>query len=137
MLFRSIALRFLQRHCPGMRLVVSYADPEQNHHGGIYQACGWLYSGPTKPQQEVIVNGKKMHKRSANSKFGTIKGLQKSEMFWKHKYLMPLDREMRAAIEHLRKPYPKRAGSADSGTSVPTERGGANPTSALSHRSSS
>jgi len=50
----------------------------------------------------------------------------------KHKYVMPLDGEIRAKIEPLAKPYPKRAGSADSGTpGIQPGRGGATPTSAL------
>lgn len=32
----SIALRFLRSHCPGIKMVVSFADGGQNHHGGIY-----------------------------------------------------------------------------------------------------
>lgn len=128
----SIAIKFLHRQSPGMRLVVSYADPLQGHHGGVYQANGWIYTGATKAQQGVIVNGKEMHKRSANAKFGTIKGLQKSEMKWKHKYLMPLDKPMREQVEKLRQPYPKRVGSADSGTAIPVARDGANPIPTLS-----
>lgn len=43
------------------------------------------------------------------------------------------DDEMRKKIEPLRKPYPKRAGSADSGTAgLQPVGGGANPTPALS-----
>ncbi|MEO5896887.1 MAG: hypothetical protein ABIS06_14415 [Vicinamibacterales bacterium] len=33
----AIAVRMLRRHCPGLRLVVSYADPQQQHVGTIYQ----------------------------------------------------------------------------------------------------
>jgi len=104
----ATAIRFLRKQSPGLRLIVSYADPEQGHHGGIYQAGNWIYSGTSKPQQEVIVNGKIMHKRSANALFGTIKGLEKSKLLWKHRYLMPLDPEMRAKILPLAQPYPKR-----------------------------
>jgi len=34
----------------------------------------------------------------------------------KHRYLMPIDDEMRKQIAHLAKPYPKRVISAASGT---------------------
>ena len=34
----SIALKMLKQSNKGMRLVVSYADPEQGHNGAIYQA---------------------------------------------------------------------------------------------------
>ena len=38
-------LKMLAAGNPGIRLVVSYADSEQGHHGGIYQAGNWLYVG--------------------------------------------------------------------------------------------
>jgi hypothetical protein len=38
----------VQRHCSGLRLIVSFADTAQGHHGGIYQAAGWIYSGGTE-----------------------------------------------------------------------------------------
>lgn len=104
----AIAIRFLMRNSPGLRLLVSYADPEQGHHGGIYQAGGWIYVGSSQAQREVMHNGKIMHKRTANSLFGTIRRMEKSPLLWKHKYLMPLDAEMRAQITPLAKPYPKR-----------------------------
>src|SRR4051794_16302538 len=41
----SVALRMVKRAFPGLRLVVSYADPDRGHHGGIYQAGNWIYTG--------------------------------------------------------------------------------------------
>ena len=41
----SIALRFLRLNSPGLRLIISYADPLKGHHGGIYQGGGWIYCG--------------------------------------------------------------------------------------------
>jgi hypothetical protein len=50
----------------------------------------------------------------------------------KHKYVMPLDAEMRAKILPLAKPYPKRATSIDSDASTDhVEERGAMPTVAL------
>ena len=50
----------------------------------------------------------------------------------KHKYGYPLDNAMRAQLEGMGAPYPKRAGSADSGTADhQSAGGGASPTSAL------
>lgn len=128
------ALKMLKEHNPGTRLCVSYADPLQGHHGGVYQATGWIYEGSSRAQQEVMYKGKVMHKRTANALFGTIKGMEKSPVMWKHKYLMPLDAEMRERILPLAKPYPKRAGS--SSVEHPTsggEAGGSTPTPALKY----
>jgi hypothetical protein len=45
----SIAVKMLRQLSPGLRLIVSYADPVQDHHGGIYQAMNWLYVGSSQP----------------------------------------------------------------------------------------
>lgn len=128
----ALAMRFLKLQSPGLKLIVSYADPEQGHHGGIYQAGNWIYCGGSRPQQEVIYKGKVMHKRTANALFGTIKGMQKSSISWKHKYLMPLDSEMRDRIKPLARPYPKRAVSDTKDTAdFQSAKGGSTPTTAL------
>src|ERR1035437_9008280 len=41
----AIALKMLSKQSPGLRLVISYADCDQNHHGGIYAGGGWTYFG--------------------------------------------------------------------------------------------
>lgn len=127
----SIAMKFLQKNSPGLRLIISYADPLQGHHGGVYQGGGWFYTGASQAQCEVMHNGKVMHKRTANALFGTIKGMEKSPVMWKHKYLMPLDSSMREKIAPLAKPYPKstRVKKQDSGH--PPALDGATPIRAL------
>lgn len=113
----SIALRMLRSHCPGLRLIVSFADCAQGHHGGIYQATNWVYAGSVTTGS-IRLRGELVHPKSVVSTYGTQK------MEWlranldpyaervkgapKHRYLLPLDREMTAQIEKLRQPYPKR-----------------------------
>ncbi len=114
----SQAMRFLKRQSQGLRLIVSYADPKQGYHGGIYQAGNWMYQGKSQAQRKLLINGVFTHKRSAHAKYGTSspqkiaamsgKSVELSPVEWKHVYLMPLDAEMRAQIEPLAKPYPKR-----------------------------
>lgn len=111
----AIAMRFLRKHSPGLRLIVSYADPSEGHHGGIYQAGGWLYCGMSKGGKEWFHDGRWKHSREATSgAFGNTRSISDlsavpSRMTsGKHKYLMPLDDEMRARIASLAKPYPKR-----------------------------
>jgi hypothetical protein len=138
----AISIRFLKANSPGLRLIISYADPLQGHHGGIYQAGNWVYRGKSKPQPDLIINGKSYHKKSANAKFGTASpekiaakykvSARYSEKKWKHAYLMPLDNEMRKQIIPLSKPYPKRAGSDTSDTpGFHPGEGGSLPTPAL------
>ena len=140
----AIALKMLRRHCPKLRCVVSFADCDQNHHGGIYQAGNWIFTGTNCVGERCgfLIRGKKMHPRSLGAK-GYEQSLRGAKMLdphavelktkGKNKYLMPLDGEMRNLVEKMRQPYPKRAGSAGSGTSPDQGgRGGATPTPALS-----
>jgi hypothetical protein len=53
-------------------LIVSFADTEQGHHGGIYQAASWRYGGRRQARKDgVMVNGVFVPDRSLNSKYGT------------------------------------------------------------------
>lgn len=121
----AIAVRLLHRQSPGMRLIVSFADPDQGHHGGIYQAGGWIYVGTSKPQRELVIGGRDVHKRSANAVWGTaspeklrqLTGLpiEYSAVKFKFTYLMPLDPELRDRVAPLAQPYPKRPKQAMTG----------------------
>jgi hypothetical protein len=89
------------------------------HHGGIYQAGNWIYCGETKggTAQIKMPSGKIIHKRTAMSRYGTCKasdiGGKWTDEKQKHKYLMPLDAEMKKQILPLAKTYPKRAQSIE------------------------
>ena len=128
----SIAIKMLKRQSPGLRLIVSYADPEHGHVGSIYQAMNWIYTGAVKCTPKYYLNGKWVHARQANSLIGTVRGLESRPVADKHRYLYPLDEAMRKQIEPLRKPYPKRSpcgtGEIDSAAQSNAQTGGASPT---------
>ena len=137
----AISVRMVAKLCPKLRVIVSYADPEQGHYGGIYQAGNWLYLGKTKPEEWFVdtATGQRIHTKTLKTgRRGYATQLKRSGHIRaihlvKHKYAMGLDREMKEQLATYRKPYPKCAGSADSGTTCnQQERGGASPTSALS-----
>jgi len=126
----AISLMLLKKNFQGLRLVVSFADPEQGHHGGVYQASGWLFSGNSSASNEYIYKGKRWQGRSFRNSFKgmenhpdvkTVKGSSK------HRYLMPLDAAMRAQIQHLSKPYPKRVKQAMAGVQPEQRRGSTDP----------
>lgn len=126
----SIALKFLRDTFPGLRLVVSFADPEQGHHGGIYQAGNWIFAGNTQASDEYIYKGKRWQGRSfRNSHKGMEKhpDVQIVKGSSKHRYLMPLDEEMRKRILPLAKPYPKRAKQAMASSPEAQRQGGTDP----------
>ena len=123
------AMRFLKRQSQGLRMIVSYADPEAGHHGGIYQAGNWLYTGPSGEAVKVFYKGKWSHKKTVDDAGVLQANLPKKKVQGKHRYLMPLDDAMRAQIAPLAKPYPKRA--KDQAASHPDALGGETPTRAL------
>lgn len=125
----AIAIRFLRKSQKGLRLIVSYADPDQNHHGGIYQACNWIYTGTGGRAVKVFYNGKWSHKKTVDDAGVDQSSLAKKIVQGKHRYLMALDKSMEAKIKHLAKPYPKRLTKANS--EVHSESGGAVPTQTL------
>ena len=140
----AIAIKFLKNNSPGVRLIVSFADQNEGHHGGIYQAGNWIYSGVTGTKFDYIgPDGKKYRDRQVTSsgvakQFGKITKVFKTSeckpllLKGKHRYLMPLDDEMRKQIEPLRKPYPKRVRSIDGdATASQAVEGGSTPTRTL------
>ena len=137
----ALSLKMLKKQSFGLRLVVSYADSKEGHHGGIYQATNWVFIGGSEDSW-ITINGELKHRRSIGSIYGTnsLEWLQKHvdlkayrvNMPPKWKYLMPLDKEMRKQIEPLRKPYPKRGrGEIDYASQSNEEIGGASPTRPL------
>lgn len=111
------AIKLLKAQSPGLKLIVSYSDPDIGHHGGIYQAGNWIYQGQTKGQTASKVRGKIVHRRSLFSLYGTsrigelvARGLDVEIMrlSGRHKYLYPLDKLTRKKLQPLYKPYPKR-----------------------------
>lgn len=133
----ALSMKFLRKQSSGLRLVISFADPAAGHHGGIYQAGNWLYSGTCAPTFEYRLNGRRLNKRAYTgnqfgkhrSKASIPEGATKVLVPGKHRYLMPLDGDMKKQIAHLAKPYPKRAKKQDSEN--PSELGGAVPTDTL------
>lgn len=116
----SLSLKMLKKEAPWVDLIVSYADLDQNHMGILYQATNWIYTGLANADTlgAFIVRGQKMHPKSVHSK-GWKQSLlwlrenvdPKAQEFitkGKHKYLMPMTKEMRKRIEILKQEYPKK-----------------------------
>lgn len=108
----SISLKMLKRQSPGIRLVVSLADPEHDHHGGIYQAGNWIYVGHTAAVTQYYLRGKWRNDTETHRKFQRQPGLKetlpKRKLRSKYKYLMPMDKTIRREVELLHQPYPAR-----------------------------
>ena len=113
----------LRRMNPGLRVVVSFADPHEGHHGGIYQAGNWIYLGQTAGKRELELNGKTLNRRAYTgqqcgkgtaSKASIPPGAEWVRRPGKHRYVYPLDKQMRRRVSRLAQPYPH----ADEGSKV-------------------
>ena len=108
---------------PTKKIIVSYADKNQNHHGYIYQATNWIYTGFSTAEKKIIVNGKELHRRTLYDTYGTSsidklkkKGLniEQIEQYGKHRYLYILDnkKNRKKIFQEIKNkygtiPYPK------------------------------
>lgn len=136
----GISLKLLRKQNSGLKMVVSFADGSQNHHGGIYQASNWIYCGGAETHKYIVL-GKEHHPKTLHAKYGiggqsipwlrshVDKNAQRIKSGFKHRYLYPFCELTKNKILKLSKPYPKRGRSVDSDTTGlhPVE-GGATPT---------
>ena len=117
----SISLKLFKKHNPIVKLIISFADIDQNHTGIIYQATNWYYIEKCNVNAKTgyIINGKKTHQRSMLSigkykqnTFQNAKSIDKNatEYFTKgkEKYIYVLDKSLIPLCKSLSKPYPKK-----------------------------
>ena len=116
----AASLRELHRIDPLLKMVVSYADLDQDHAGTIYQATNWIYLGirNSGSRGAFIINGKKTHPRTIGSMGGvqSLKWVQENldpnatEFYTKgkHRYIFIFDKRLRKQWLKQSQPYPKK-----------------------------
>ena len=115
----SATVRWIASH-KLMNLLISYADAEYGHHGGIYQAASWNYNGLRAPQTGgLIIGGSYIPNRTVSGLWGTKspkllaeRGIAAEQHYDQGKYLywkaLSRDGEKKAAALGLQKlAYPK------------------------------
>ena len=106
-----VALKMLHEAYPGLKLVVSFADPEHGHHGGIYQGGNWIYAGRSQSSDEYIYKGKRWQGRSFRNNYKSMEhhpDVQVIKGSSKLSYLMPLTPEVREKVHVLALRYVPR-----------------------------
>lgn len=116
----AASLRELHKTDPLVKIVVSFADLDQNHAGTIYQATNWIYLGKKNEGERTafIIHGKKVHKRTVGSA-GVKQSIEdvrakidpNAECFYskgKHKYIFVFDKRLRKQWALQSVPYPKK-----------------------------
>ena len=107
--FVSSTLRMLK---PFDWIVVSYSDTAMNHHGYVYQACNFLYTGTSAPHADKYVPEGSGHNRHAES-FDVRKDEFSVERSIKHRYVYfctkskRLKKEWMNSLRYPVLPYPK------------------------------
>ena len=113
----SKSIQLLRRYNPNLEVLLSYADPNVGHHGGIYQAASWTYIGKSEPARYYIVHGEKVWNRTASARWSTRTlehlhahvdpNAQRIYALPRHKYAFGLNRRMRKLLAGMAQPYPK------------------------------
>lgn len=90
-------------------IIVSYSDTAMNHHGYIYQACNFIYTGATKPRTDMFVE---QGRHPRHYKLEDQKGLRKVRSS-KHRYIYfctsnkKLKKTWANSLKYPIEPYPK------------------------------
>ena len=131
---------------PKPLIVVSYADTSQGHHGFIYQATNWIYTGLSAKFKDYAVKGlEHMHHSSIEDSVGRYdenKNINKHELLRKkygdrlyikerprkHRYFYFLGNKkekeiMNKKLQYKVKPYPKGDNKRYDASYVPSVQG--------------
>ena len=130
------SFKWMKDNASNIKMLLSYADPEQMHLGGIYQATNWLYQDcrdiQLMPNYSISIESdphKWIHSRTVFSRWGshnldhlkTQLGKENLTEFWrkkesaKHRYIQVLGqnksekRKLTKRLKHKVSPYPKDA----------------------------
>lgn len=96
-------------------IVVSYSDTAMNHHGYVYQACNFLYTGCTKQRTDKWVANGKHSRHYSNLEQGKYRKVRTP----KHRYVYfcthksKLKKEWQSRLRYPVMPYPKGDNSED------------------------
>lgn len=142
----AAAVRQLHKDAPQIKLLVSYADMDQDHVGTIYQATNWIYLGETAVSGRAgfVVKGKKIHTKTvySNGWVGSAEWLRQHvdqkayeiKSKGKRKYIYVYDKKIRKEWQKKALPYPKKPCVSSSTAEQPAllqEDGSSTPTLTL------
>lgn len=111
----KVSFLFLKKKNPLLKAVVSFADSNVGHHGGIYQGGNWKYFGLSSACKQWFFRGKWRNDQKLNELFkgrrSLMNSLPQKKLVGKHKYVYFFDKELESKLKDSFKEYPKRAGS--------------------------
>jgi hypothetical protein len=109
------------KQIPHKGLIVSYADANYNHHGYIYQATNWIYTGQSTARNVFYDGTQEIHDRVFGRRYGVFSKEKAEELGFsvirkkpKHRYFYitgnraERKRFRKELLKHYEvKPYPK------------------------------
>lgn len=103
----SYSVRKLRTVEPGIDALVSYADPNVGHLGGVYRAASWVYTGQSEDGRYYVdssgqvVSRRKFHSGSRFLRKAEIEALGYRELKrpGKHRFVRGLTRKAARAID--------------------------------------
>ena len=106
---------------PNDLIIVSYADTSQGHHGYIYQATNWIYTGATKERTDI---GTDENKHSRHYDKNTDKSVNRKFRSSKHRYIyITGNKNLKSKLKYKEQPYPKGENSRYNSSYKPTLQG--------------
>jgi hypothetical protein len=104
--FVGACLRSLQKE---NLIIMSYSDTDMNHHGYIYQACNFIYTGVTKQRTDKYTDSNKHSRHYDNDNQNGLRKVRTA----KHRYIFfctknkKLKTEWKNSLNYPILPYPK------------------------------
>jgi hypothetical protein len=127
----------------GIKLVIAYSDSDAGEIGTIYQACNWVYIGPSggatgwvapngrlytqKLAYDLRVRNGRVHPQRTYIQALKDAGWVQQPGNPKHRYIAIMDKSDKALVAHiesLRQPYPKRESIAVPSSAADAAPGG-------------
>jgi len=111
---------------PNDLIIVSYADTSQGHHGYIYQATNWIYTGLSAKRTERydILNPNKHSKSVTENKNNNYQDLAIRQRPQKHRYIFFTgNKKLKSKLKYKEQPYPKGENSRYNSSYKPTLQG--------------
>lgn len=120
----SKSIKLIKKLMKNIKVLISYADPEQNHVGTIYQSSNWLYQGNKFRLVDSYwynLKGKWVHPRTIVERYGSLspqvilkhyKEYEIKELERKHRYIYILGskkekKELKKKLKYPILKYPK------------------------------
>ena len=112
--FVSQSIKLLEKP----KVIVSYADTSQSHHGYIYQATNWIYTGLSDKRTEWRMRGNNKHSKTICEQYTLEERQKDKDKFYiterprKHRYFYLLGnkkekKEMKQNLQYKIELYPK------------------------------